>query len=556
MKFDIGAVFAQLVSLYARLPLAQKIALPLLMGASVMLVVFVSRWATKPDYAVLFSGLEEGDAAGIVERLKDQKIGYRLRDDGRTVEVSPPELVHELRLEMAAGGLPKGKSVGFEVLSDGALGRTGFVEMLNYMRGLQGELERTIQSINAVKSVRVHITNPKRSVFVKRDVLPTASVLLKLKAGEELTPRQVKGIANLVANSVERLTSDNVTILDSFGNILNEKREGEDLSEMDSTKLELKRKLELELQRRVETMLGEILGQGRAVARINTEMDFSKYQKEEESYDPAGQVVRSTRLVEENAGLTAEGGVPGVISNLTNDPGLLTPPDSSENANLRKERVTNFEISRAISKTISASGNIKKLSVAVLVDGIRENASSSAAAAGGEVKQAIIPAYKPLAPEMLKKIENLVKQAVGYDATRGDIVTVENIPFFEPEETLAEAIKTAEEDQKYEKYIGWILPGLGIILLFLILYPMMRFLISPTEAEVDLSRLLPAGIEELEAELEAERKTLASLPSEAQVPTVDIQELEGLLSENSRMVKDNPRQAALLIRYWLNEGGL
>lgn len=552
MNFDIGAIFGQFVSFFTRLPLAQKIALPLLIAGSVGVIVFVSRWANRPEYAVMYSGLQEGDASAVVERLKDQKVGFRLRDDGRTVEVTPPELVSQLRLELASAGLPKNGTVGYELFNENSLGRTGFVDKVYFIRAIQGELERTILSIDAVRSVRVHITAPEKSVFVKRDILPTASVFLRLKAGSELTPQQVKGIAHFVANSVERLTPDNVTIMDSNGNILNQKTDSEGLLGGESTQLEYRHRLESDLAKRVESMLIEVIGPGKAVARVAADIDFSKFEKEEESYDPGGQVVRSTRVVQEAGGLTAEGGVPGVVSNLTNDPGLLTPPDSAKNSNNRQERVSNYEISRAVSKTTAAIGSIKKLSVAVLIDGRYipiAGAAGAEAATPGVSKQ-----YQPLGPEMLKRLENLVKQAVGFDAARGDIVTVENIQFFEPEGALNEELNKADRQNLLWNAASWGASFLVIFLFFfVVMKPLIRFLISPSEAEADLSRLLPAGIEELEAELDAERSRLTT-PREIIEPTINIEELEELLAENSRLVKDSPQQAALLIRYWLNDG--
>lgn len=552
MNFDIGAVFGQIVAAYTRLPLGQKIAIPFLFFVTMGLIVFVARWAGRPDYGLLFSDLQESDGAAIVERLKDQKIDYRLRNDGKVVEISPPDRVHELRLELASLGLPRGGSVGFELFSETALGRTGFVEKIMLVRALQGELERTIQSISAVKSVRVHITNPEKSVFVKRDTLPTASVMLQLKAGQRLTAVQIRGIANLVSHSVERLTLENVTIIDSDGNILSEQPSPDELGGADSTRLQQKATLESDYARRIETMLTEVLGPGRAIARVTAELDHNKYEKEEEAYDPGGQVVRSERSSVEASGLTAEGGVPGVISNLTNQPELLTPPDGSKNANKRSENVKNYEVSRAVSRTISAPGTIKKLSVAVLVDGQYENVANGQGTPEGT--SAVARNYKPLTTEMLRKIENLAKQAVGFDSSRGDIISVENIRFIEPDGSMTEALAQAENQNFVFEMLQWGLPVFfGLLFFLIVLKPLVGFLIKPGEAEVDLSRLLPAGLEELEAELEAERSKVSARPVE-ETPHIDIEELEELMAENSRVVKENPQQAALLIRYWLNDG--
>jgi flagellar M-ring protein FliF len=553
MKFDIGAVFEQFISMFVKLPLAQKIAIPLLAIGSMFVIVFVTQWASKAQYQTLYSNLDQADAAAIVESLKDQRISYRLRDDGKTIDVTPPERVHEVRLALASAGLPHGGNIGYEIFNESTLGQTGFVEKVKFVRALQGELERTIAAIDSVKSVRVHITQPKQSVFAKRDAPPTASVLLHLNIGAELPKESVKAIANLVANSVERLTPDNVTILDSSGKLLNEKQDEDILGAGgDVKRLQYKAQTEGFYAKKIESMLAEVMGPGKAVARVTAEIDFNKYEKEEEAFDPAGQVARSERMLEENSNTAADSGVPGVASNLTNDVGLLGAPNSPSSGSLRRENVKNYELSRSVSRTFSASGAIQKLSVAVLVDGQYEVLNGEPDADGNV---ASTKHYIPLTTEMLGKLENLVKQAVGFDSTRGDVVTVENIRFFESDDSLE---KIFEEEQSMAMVYQLLPYGISVLVLLVLIWlvkPLINFLVKPTEAEVDLSRLLPTGIEELEAELDAERRKVSTMP-ELVEPEIDLVELEQLLASNSKLVRDNPNQAALLIRYWLNEGSL
>ena len=367
----------------------------------------------------------------------------------------------------------------------------------------------------------------------------------------EITPAQVKGITHLVAGSIERLTPENVTIMDSKGNLLTEKREADDLNGADIKRLDYQRQIESAYSKRIETMLAEILGAGRSVARVTADLDFSKFEKEEEAYDPSGTVARSQRDVEESAGAEAKGGVPGVVSNRTNEPGLLTPPDRGKGGNVRHESVKNFEVSRAVSRTAQAAGKIVRLSVAVLVDGQYVDVPGTEKDAAGLA--VMLKQYKPLAPEMIRKIENLVKQAVGFDTGRGDSVTVENIKFLY-DDTIDKALAEIQPGLVDMWVKPYLIPVLFILVFFfIVLKPLIQFLVTPTESEVDLSRLLPAGVAELEAELEAERAKLGSVP-EVSVPTVDMEELEAILSENSRIVKESPQQAALLIRYWLNDG--
>lgn len=556
-SLDPSAILSQLTESYIKLPLVQKILFPILTFASIAGIIYVSKWANRPDYVVLYSDLQPADSAAVLTALKAQKVKYEVRDGGASIAVSPPEIVHELRISLAGDGIPKGGVVGFELFDSTSLGTTTFVERLKFLRAIQGELERTIGSIDSVASVRVHITQPEKSVFARDSNNPTASVMLKLRPGAELNKKQVKGIANLVAGSVEGLSKENVTIIDTFGNLLTYKEEGEDSMGIEATRLQYQQEVERGYVQRVEQMLAKVLGPGKVIARVTADIDFSANEREEEAFDPSGQVVRSERSVEEGAGSGSRGGVTGVTANLTNDPNLLAPPDSGKESSSHKENIKNFELSRAVTKTSAPRGRLTRLSVAVLVDGTYEQAPLPAAAAGAKPAADAAPAakvFKALPAETIAQIESVVKSAVGLDAARGDTLTVENIPFFEAEESLAQSMdKKATQDMIFNG-ISKAVPVLFVLLFFLmVVRPLVRFLVTPTEAEVDLTRLLPTGIQELERELDAER-TKANVPTFE--PAVDMEQLEELMSENSRIVKENPQQAALLIRYWLNDGRL
>lgn len=550
-SLDPSAILAQLFGGYVKLPLVQKIMFPLLIVASVSGIIYVSKWANRPDYVVLYSDLEPTDSAAVVERLKSQKISYEIRGDGRTIAISPPEMVHELRISLASEGVPKGGVVGLEIFEATNLGTTTFQEKIKFIRAIQGELERTIGAIQGVSSARVHITQPEKTVFAKNGNPVTASVLLKLRTGNPLDKKQIKGITNLVAGSVEGLKPENVSIVDVYGNLLNEKQDEESLS-IEATRLQYQREVERGYARHIEEMLAKVLGPERVVARVSADMDFSQSEREEESYDPGGQVIRSERSIEEGSGESARGGIAGVVSNLTNDPNLLAQPGKNDDRNLRREAIKNYEVSRAVSKTSSPRGKLMRLSVAVLVDGTYEKPAAQPAAEAAA--PAATGAYKALDSEMIQQIEGIVKSAVGFDAARGDTVTVENIPFHVSEDNFVEEMNKKETQDLIFNTLFRAGPILFLLLFFFIIVrPLVKFLVTPTEAEVDLTRLLPTGIEELEKELEGERSK-ASIPSFE--PAIDMEQLEELMAENSRIVKENPHQAALLIRYWLNDGRL
>jgi len=539
-SIDPSAVLGQITDSYIRLPLLQKILFPILIAGSVMGIIFVSKWANQPEYATLFSDLEPQDSAAVIERLKDMKISYQIRGDGSVIAISPSSMVHEVRMSLAGEGVPKGGVVGFEIFETTDLGSTTFQEKVKFTRAIQGELERTINSLDAVNASRVHIAQPERSVFANRGNKPTASVMLRLRAGGDLDQSQIRGITHLVAGSIEGLAVEDVTILDARGTLLTQVDSDEQSLQLEATQLAYQREVEQGYARRIEQMLSRVLGPGKAVARVSAEMDFSFSEREEESFDPGGQVLRSERSVQEGIGATQRGGVPGVVSNLTDDVDLLAAPGGSSSS--RNESVRNYEVSRAVSRVTSPRGRMLKLSVAVVVDG-----TPDAMAAENQ--------FVPIEPEMISQLESLVRSAVGYDPSRGDIVTVENVAFSTPAMDFTEMFDAQATQDMIFNTIFRVGPILFLLLFFFIVVrPLVKFLVTPTDAEVDLERLLPTGIKELEQELQAERTRAAAVPEEQSA--IDMSQLEELMAENSRVVQENPHQAALLIRYWLNDGRL
>jgi flagellar M-ring protein FliF len=498
------------------------------------------------------------------------KISYRL--DGNSVSVSPADQVHELRLTLASEGLPKTGSVGFELFDGTNFATTTLGEMVKKQRALQGELERTIMSLDAVVAARVHISQPEKTIFAKQAQDPGASVLLKLKPGSELDKKQIKGITNFVASGIEGLKPENVTIIDEFGNLLSARPEESDDFGADATRLQYLRELELGYIQRIETMLAKVLGPGKVVARVTAELDFSSSEREEESYDPGGRVIRSERSIEEGTGTEQRGGIPGVVSNLSNDPKALAQQAGATDQNSRRESVKNFEISRAVTRSAQARGKLVRLSTAVLVDG--KVAETPEVDGEGKPTGKTGKSYEALTPEMLSQVESIVKSAVGFDSTRGDVVTVENVPFFAPDESLQAELAKAHQTDQYLKFGGMMVPvfALALFVLF-VLRPLVKFLTTTSKQEYDLSKLLPnellnadqplagqmpkldapggdsLGIAKADEAAEGKKSGLSDIE-----PVIDLEQFEEVLAENQRLVKENPQQAALLIRYWLNDG--
>lgn len=569
-SLDPKAVFSQLTDRYMKLPIAQKVAAPVLLAFCVWAVVYASKVATAPEYSILYSDLSSTDAGSVVQRLKEMKIAYRL--DGNSISVSPPSQVHELRLNLASEGLPKTGSVGYELFDGTNFATTTLGEMVKKQRALQGELERTIMSLDAVVAARVHISQPEKTIFAKQAQDPGASVLLKLRPGSELDKKQIKGITNFVASGIEGLKPENVTIIDEFGNLLSAApQEGEDLG-ADATRLQFIREVERGYTQRIESMLAKVLGPGKVVARVTAELDFSSSEREEESYDPGGRVIRSERSIEEGSGSEQRGGIPGVVSNLSNDPKAMAAAEGVTEQNSRRENVKNFEISRAVTRSAQARGKLIRLSAAVIVDG----KATEAPELDGEGKPTgkIAKSYEALTPETLSQVEGIVKSAVGFDSTRGDVVTVENVPFFTPDESLQAELAKAHQTDQYLKFGGMMVPVLALALFVLfVLRPLVKFLTTTSQQEYDLSKLLPSELLNADApvsESGSRRSGAIGIEHGGSDDTgdggsrkgsiggiessIDLEQFEEVVAENVRLVKENPQQAALLIRYWLNDG--
>ena len=374
----------------------------ILILASIFIFVYITN---QEDYRVLFSNLTSDDASNIVTKLKEKKVPYQVSPSGDVISV-PSGKVSELRLELAAAGLPHGGGVGFEIFDNKTLGATEFEQQLNYRRALQGELARTINSLEEIQQSRVHIALPKESLFIDQQKRPTASVTIKLRTGKKLKQAQVDGIAHLVASSIEGLSPDDVMLVDSQGNILSKVQGDSKLARMSSSQIDYQRNIEKDMANQIQSMLENVVGQGKAVVRVNADLDFRIMEKTEETYDPESPVIRSTQKQTDKA--TSAPPAPGKTT------GSVTSPGSEKE---KMDETVNYEINKTVSKTVMPVGDIKKISIAVLVDGIYTKDDKGAAA------------YQERPKKELESIEDLVRKSAGFNAQRGDQVIVTSMAF-------------------------------------------------------------------------------------------------------------------------------
>ncbi len=386
----------------------------------VIFFVFLSQRLSTPDNALLFADLDPSESAKIVGKLEAMNVPYELRAQGHQILV-PQDRVLRLRMSLAEEGLPSGGTVGYELFDKSdTLGTTSFVQQINLVRALEGELARTIRSISTVGEARVHLVIPKRELFSRRERQPTASVLIKPKGAERLTKTQVAAIQHLVASSVAGLDPSRVSVIDSSGRLL-ARGDGnaEGAAALDSNE-DLRHAYEDRMSRMIEELIEQSVGIGKVRAEVTAEMNFDRVTTNTEKYDPDGQVVRSTQTVEESSD-SADSRNRTAVTVKNNLPAGQAPSSDQGNQSLdksqRNEETINYEISKTVQNHVREAGTVRRLSVAVLVDGTYTHDKSGK------------PVYQPRPAEEIAKLTKLVQSAIGYDQKRGDTLELVNMQF-------------------------------------------------------------------------------------------------------------------------------
>ncbi len=530
----IRQILLQLQNLFKSISIGKRIALLILAVGFVAGFVFLMNWAGNPEFHPLYTKLDANDAGTILNRLKEQKIPYRLSANGSTILI-PQEKIYEIRMELASEGLPHGGSIGFELFDYTKLGMTEFAQNVNYQRALQGELVRTINGFEEVDSCRVHIVMPEKSLFLKDEEPASASVVLKLRHGKWLTQQQVQGIVHLVSSSVSRMGPDNVTVVDSNGRLLTGSADPSGIATLSADQLDYQAQVERKLENRVLTMLEKALGANRAIVRVSCALNFKQHEMTEERFLPENQVVRSEQVFNQTArdADPIPRGIPGIQSNLPESSPAQNQTTEGENTTFAKQESTvNYEIGKLTSRTLDPVGGIERVSVAVMVDGTyRSNPIEN-----GEPQWI----YVPRSAEELSKIENLVKSAINFVADRGDKVEVVNIPFETNQMTPAEDGSMLEtwlaRLKNYKPYFKYAFLSLFLILTFMfVVQPLIRWLTAHTAGEAEILHQLPKTVGELENEYGPDTKQLA------------------FKDQVSRLISQDNDASVGVVRDWLKE---
>lgn len=371
---------------------------------SIAAIVAMVHFSGQMDYQTLYSNLSSEDAAAILGKLQEKKIPYKVNPSGDAITVASDK-IPEIRMELAASGLPRGGNIGFEIFDQKSIGATEFEQKLNYRRAIQGELARTINSLEEIQQSRVHIAFPKDTLFIDQQQKATASVTVKLKSGKSLRQNQIDGIGHLVASSVEGLRFEDVMVVDSKGNILSRGQDENKLSQLSNSQMEYQRNVERNLTSQIQTMLENVVGKGKAVVRVTADLDFRMTEKTEETYDPESPVIRSTQKQSDKTVSTSGGVKTGTTGG--------APGQEKD----KVDEVTNYEINKVVNKTVMPVGEIKKLSIAVVVDGIYAKNDK-----GQEV-------YQERSKKEIDSLDDLVRKSAGFNAARGDQVILTSMSF-------------------------------------------------------------------------------------------------------------------------------
>ena len=550
-------------------------------GLVLALGVVFSAGKSNQDYRVLFANVNEGDGAAIITALQQMNVPYQFTEGGGAITV-PQALVYETRLKLAGQGLPKAGNVGFELLENQKFGTSQFVERVNYLRGLEGELARSVSSLGQVKSARVHLAVPKPSAFVREQERPTASVIVTLHPGRVLDGAQIAAIARLVSSAVPGMRAQEVSIMDTEGGIVSTSAVRQD--GLDASQLKYTAELEAALNRRVAAILEPLAGKDGFRAQVSVDLDFDERERTSETFgknSPPNQAIRSQLSIESSGGKSGSGGVPGSLTNQPQDPAkapitteakgenlrapgsVETGTSNADDGSSRNEKTVNFEVDRAIERIKSSKGQLRRVSAAVVLDykyekGAKANATRST----------------PYTPQEIQQINGLVKDAIGFVQRRGDTVSVANLPF------SAEPMPAPEEISQFSpdlisQIVRYLAITLGLLFAyFAIARPLLRPVpLPPLDPdlpnspqgraaqrmreeikEMDLSWSMGQEVKRAQ-EMRVEREIEAQVERMREREVASKAKFEDMVSYATQYASDQPDDTALLLRAWVAETG-
>ncbi|HYS48147.1 MAG TPA: flagellar basal-body MS-ring/collar protein FliF [Xanthobacteraceae bacterium] len=507
--------------------------------------------ATSPQMAPLFTDLTVEDSTAIVKDLERQGIAYELKNEGAIVLVAR-DRVARVRMKLAEAGLPKGGGVGYEIFDKSdTLGATSFVQNINQLRALEGELARTIRAIERIQAARVHLVLPQRPLFSRDKVEASASIVLKVRGA--LEAQQVRAVRHLVASAVNGLKPERVSVVDEAGRLLADGAGGDPASDPTAHAQERQAGFERRLREQIESIVSSVVGPGRARVQLTADFDFNRVTQTSDRFDPDGRVLRSSQTREEQSAtsdnregqVTVGNELPGVQRNPD------TPPQQRDQSK-KSEEIVNYEISRTTKTEVVEGGRIKRVSVAVLVDGTYGKSD------GGDIS------YQPRSAEEIDRIAALVRSAIGFDQKRGDQVEVINlrfaeapaIPLAEPSAVMSFLQFTKDDVMRAVELV--VMALLGLIVLFVVVRPLVRRILAPDERAPSLAPALPGLVPAAAGDAAAIADGMPTIANHT-AKMIDIAQVQGQVHAQSiqkvgELAQKNPHETVSIIRQWLHDG--
>ena len=535
MNQNLAKLAKQLGEIWKQLGTSQRISV---LAATFVLIAGLSTiafWSSRTEYGLLYGRMADGESAKVIAALDDAKVPYKVGAGGSSILV-PSDKVYAMRMQLANKGIPRGDGVGFEIFDKPNFGISDFVQRANYVRAVQGELSRTIGQLDEIESARVMIVLPENRLLLDKDKYATASVFVRVRGNSQLPTQSINSIRFLVANSVEGLKPNHVTVVDNLGNVLSENTDNDSLTGLTSTQLTARRNLEQYLGKKAQDLLEKVLGPGQAIVRVSADINYDTISKTEEKFDPDGQVIRQQTKNDDSVDSTTSsaGGSPvGISANTSTETNSAAGSSPVNNSKTRKVTSTvDYEIGKTTSSTVQAAGGIKRIAAAVTV-------ASRMEGTGTERK------VVNRTPEEVEKLRRVVSNAIGVDATRGDTISLEELAFNDQF-----AIGVSQEMEKQQKHDFWFdlartaaYPALGLLALVILLR---LFKTTPVQ-EIPIG--VPVGRLNGKLNGKSHGKGHAGDWSDDEEPrTVTVDVL-------NKLIKDNPANMTQAIRDWMGKGG-
>ncbi len=536
------AIFNHIRGFWADLPTAKRLAFVTLASFVALAIAVASLWSTHINYTSLYANLDPQDAASIVEKLKTMQVPHRIESDGRTILV-PEEKVAGLRLELASAGLPRGAGVGFEIFDRSQLGATEFEQQVSLRRALEGELTRSILTIDGIESARVHLVMPERRLFVAKESTASASVVVRLRNPGSFSKKEVAGIVHLVAAGVPGLGKDRVSVVSTDGATLHRPETGGG-SLGDEGSLERATSISSQLENSARSQLERVVGVGNAEVRIVADLDLAAKEMVEEHYEPSKTALRSENRTEETSGGTAPGvaGVPGALTNLPDaQPGALDGAEGTAGGVGRISHTRNWEVDKVSQKTVTPAGKIARLSISVLINDKLEQQGPKSVSV-------------PRTPAELAKLEELVKRAVGFNLERGDSLKLDSAPFAKVDPT---SLSTDKTPVTWRKYLPYTLLGLvAVVVLSLLVLVWRRGRGgNPAPYRAAVSGGMSTPRHALTGEHLDDHPALQGDPAHPALTANQTVDAPLRRARAVQVASEDPATAAIVLKKWLNAAG-